>query len=645
MEIIEVLKNFLFWDQKLLVKILQISGFLTILYAIFHYAWKGIKWLYQYITRESLYKKLKPYFTKHEILRAIENYIPTKCQNVDPAMAAEPGRTAAFATREKLIPFFINKVFKEKKDEKFYLILADSGMGKTTFMINLFLRYMRKWFKKYNPVLLPLGHPKTDEKIAAIENKTETILLLDAFDEDIRAAKDYKSRMETVISMVSDFQTVIITSRSQFFPSDRDIPQETGLYKFGGQKGIHCFYRLYVSPFNAKDINRYLRRKYSIFRLGKQRKARSIVKKSPDLMVRPMLLSNIEDLLERKEPYEHTYEIYEEMVKRWIQRERVTSKKELRRFSEVLARDMYEHQRKRGGFFIEHEKVGEFAKRHHIHLEEFEMRSRSLLNRNAEGKYKFAHKSILEYMLSLELLRDWKFKREFNFENMEVTRQFYNEQFSGKVVISYYSQRLHGEFRLWIEKNDSNNNETRTMLIERIGKNDLKNISYLYLRGNKIESLSPLSKSKKLQILKLPYNQIIDLNPLSELKNLQELHLGKNQITDLSPLSELKDLHILIIPDNNIKDLTPLSSLKNLRELHLDHNQISDISPLSKLENLERILLRTNFITDIGPLLEIKNLEYLDLRNNPTMDYTEYQKLRAIVRGELLVGKLPTALF
>ena len=43
-------------------------------------------------------------------------------------------------------------------------------------------------------------------------------------------------------------------------------------------------------------------------------------------MVRPMLLANINDLLKREKPYEHTFEIYEEMVTRWIERERVTDK-------------------------------------------------------------------------------------------------------------------------------------------------------------------------------------------------------------------------------------------------------------------------------------------------------------------------------
>ncbi|MCP5103752.1 MAG: hypothetical protein GY950_10260, partial [bacterium] len=285
--------DFLWKNQPLWANLVSIAGLITAIYGCLHFAGKGLKWLYHLFNKARLYHRLKPYFTKDEILRAIENYIPTQCQNVDPSTAAEPSRVHAFAAREKLIPFFIRKVFREKKEEKFYLVLADSGMGKTTFLINLFLKYMRKRFKKYHLLLLPLGHPKADERIEAIKDKTDTILLLDAFDENIEAAKNYKERMQAIIDKTLDFQTIIITSRTQFFPSDPNIPEETGLYKFGGDKGEHRFYRLYLSPFNEKEVNRFLRQKYPFYLWWKRSKARTIVEKSPDLMVRPMLLANI----------------------------------------------------------------------------------------------------------------------------------------------------------------------------------------------------------------------------------------------------------------------------------------------------------------------------------------------------------------
>ena len=54
----------------------------------------------------------------------------------------------------------------------------------------------------------------------------------------------------------------------------------------------------------------------------------------------------------------------------------------------------------------------------------------------------------------------------------------------------------------------------------------------LYLGGNKIVDLSPLSGMTNLTWLYLGGNQISDLNPLAGLTNLTTLDLAGNQISD-----------------------------------------------------------------------------------------------------------------
>ncbi|MCK4765446.1 MAG: leucine-rich repeat domain-containing protein [Candidatus Aminicenantes bacterium] len=533
--IIEFIKNWLINEHHWLTNVGIIIGLIAAFCGFLHMLGKAAKWLYHLFNRESLHRRLKPFFNRHEISGAVDNYVPTQCQNVDPSSTAEPGRVHAFAVRQKLVPFFIQQVFREKREEKYYLILADSGMGKTTFMINLFLKYQRKRFKKYDMMLVPLGHPKADEKIAAVKDKTGTILLLDAFDEDIRAAKDYKIRMQEIIDKTSDFQAVIITSRTHFFPSDPDIPQETGLFKFGGNKGIQKFYRLYVSPFRKKEIKGYLRRRYPFYCWFKRRRARAIVDKSPDLMVRPMLLANIDDLLTRKEPYQYTCQVYEEMVQRWLQRERVEDKEELRKFSEAVAVDMYRRQQERGGLYIDRAEIRGFAEKHRIQLDELEMRSRSLLNRNAEGRYKFAHKSILEYLLSLELVQNSSFYRDFNFDNMEQTRRFYKEQ----RVIPFFSRLSKGGYSLGAKKL-ATISWSITDDIKKLDSDDLDNIASLDLSGNKIQDITALRELKNIQALDLSNNQITDITPLRDLKNLRVLDLSGNPISHTKEKKKLR---------------------------------------------------------------------------------------------------------
>jgi hypothetical protein len=370
------------------------------------------------IKRKKLSKDLHPYYTRLEIRNAIRYYIPTKGQNVAPSRENEPRETHAFATKDKLIPLFLEKTFQSKnEDARYLIILADSGMGKTTFMINLYFKYIVRIFKKkYIIKLLPLGFLKIDEQILKINDKQNTILLLDAFDEDPKAAKDYKPRLMELIQNTQEFRKVLITCRTQFFPKEEEEPFETGIAKFGGEKGEYIFKKIYVSPFDDSDIDKYLTKKYGRLRFwnfSKKRKAKIIVRHSPNLMVRPMLLNYVDDFIKAKKKFKNSYELYEALIEKWIQREanrvsykgRENFKYNLDIFSEEVSVDIFYNQEKRGGLFINSEEIEQFAQLNNVQLGTIDLKSRSLLNRDSIGGYKFSHKSILEFFLAKRALK------------------------------------------------------------------------------------------------------------------------------------------------------------------------------------------------------------------------------------------------
>ncbi len=402
--------------------------------------WSFFKKIYTYVIRKKLQSDLHPFYSGIEIKKATEYYIPTKCQNVPPHQEVEPRKSFAFAVRTKLIPFFLTKAFTAgEEDQRFYLVLADSGMGKTTFMINLYLRYIRKLFKRaYKIKLVPLGHPKGWEEINKIDDAVskETILLLDAFDEDADASKDYIQRLNQIVNLSWRFRKVVITSRTQFFPNEEKEPHEINIPKVGGEPGFHRFVKIYLSPFDDNDIKKYLRKKFGLLHLKRRRIAFEIVKKSPNLMVRPMLLSYVDDLLDTAKTFNYTFQTYEALIAKWIEREasrihgkdeRTKFTEELNKFSKAIALNMYRHRDARKGLYTQADEIKSFAKQHNIHLEDIEMKSRSLLNRDADGKYKFAHKSILEYILAYEALINEDFKNEFSFKGMDAAKLFYGE--------------------------------------------------------------------------------------------------------------------------------------------------------------------------------------------------------------------------
>lgn len=400
-----------------------------------------------------LNENLRPYFSASDVDRATRYYIPTKFQNVSPAADEEPGKSHMASAKQLLMPMFLDKVFKNKNaDTKYYLILADAGMGKTTFLINLFLNYARNPIRNLSgsnddqPIrLFPLGSPDIWPDIKNIKNKRDTILLLDAFDEDIKAVDDYDARMKEILKETEDFKEIIITCRTQFFPSDEEIPDDTGYTTFGGEQASYRFQRVYLSVFDETDINRYLKKRFSFLQFSKRKKAFEIVKKSPNLVMRPMLLSYIHDFVEADRNFKYSYEIYDVLIEKWIEREskkqgirkKYGSEEKYRKllldFSKSLAINLYQKRDERSGYFITKTDIIAGTGKFQITdidsdgMGETEVRSKSLLNRDAEGKYKFSHKSILEYFLAKELTQNLDFLSTFDFEGMSAAEGFLNE--------------------------------------------------------------------------------------------------------------------------------------------------------------------------------------------------------------------------
>jgi sulfatase modifying factor 1 len=183
---------FSIWFQRigLNVKVSDSLSFLVILLLL---------WLIVYLTKKIYLryrnscsaKNLYPQFDLKSIIEYTKYYIPTQSQNASPTLEEEPGFSSKHMIRQKLIPFLLKFGFNNIKEaNKYHIILADSGMGKTTFMVNLYMRYISFWnFNKKKGIkikLYRLGNVDTLDLIKKIdlEEAKNTILLLDALDED-----------------------------------------------------------------------------------------------------------------------------------------------------------------------------------------------------------------------------------------------------------------------------------------------------------------------------------------------------------------------------------------------------------------------------------------------------------------------------
>lgn len=381
-----------------------------------------IKLCYKYFEKRKNEKDLFPFYENSILKNSRKFFIRTKCQNIDPANEINYRSSYAFVTKEDMLNFFIKKVFRLKENEtNFYIVLGDSGMGKTTFMLNLFYSYntyINSIFNKIRIRLLPLGENldliESHLNNIRLEDKKNTILLLDGLDESPILNFSANELVEKLTTITKDFRIVIISCRTHFFSSENDEPYELKIRKFNTNgNGYQVVKKLYVSPFDQKDIIKYLNKKFGIFNFSKKREAKEIINNTDDLMVRPMLLSYIEDVMQSSKKVKFSCEIYELLIIKWIEREsnkyqssnKFDFQNDLFYFSIQVANVIYENFEK-NGLFISNEEMKKLSIDFNINLDLLEMKSRSLLNRDSKGNYKFSHKSIFEYLLAYNCYRN-----------------------------------------------------------------------------------------------------------------------------------------------------------------------------------------------------------------------------------------------
>ena len=333
-----------------------------------------------------------------EIRKSISKcYIPTRAQDIDPCEFEEIRENNGNYFTQPLIPFFRQKAFKVSSQGKYYLVLADSGMGKTTFMLRLYRECLfdRSLQKRLSIKLIPLSQDNCIQSIVKTDNQENTILLLDALDENREALKDYEYFFTKLIKVSGRFNKVIITCRTQFFPNRASEPAETGRIRVGTGNKAEEIIKKYISPFSDEEVTQYLRKQFR-FNKKKQRQAFEIVTKVPVLMARPVILNWITFLCDSLDDFSYSYQIYTAIINKWIERESL-SRTDRRLFD--LSCEIADYMCKNNTTSMSAEMVEEIALRKNIQLAPIIAKSRSLLNRNGNGEYKFAHKSFLEYFI------------------------------------------------------------------------------------------------------------------------------------------------------------------------------------------------------------------------------------------------------
>lgn len=347
-------------------------------------------------------------YTPEQIANSTRYYVVPDCASVDPTNEAEQRRVVT--TRQHL--FEVVDQLLASEGQRHLLVLADSGMGKTSFCLNYYARNRTRPRRKRRRIkLIPLGLPDVEARIAAIERKNETVLFLDAFDEDTKAQQDgHRARLATLMTACQEFQRVVITCRSQFFPSEEEVPKDVpGIVRIGavglGQRRTMEFWKSYLLPLRDQQIERFLKKRLRWYQWSQKQKTRALIKRIPDMSARPMVLAYLPDLIASEAAPKTIMEIYDRIVEAWLDREAPYVEPDaLRNFSERFAVDLHLKREARGAERAHPHELAELRDTWNIPLENWQLTGRSLLNRDAQGRYKFAHRSFLEYFFVKQVL-------------------------------------------------------------------------------------------------------------------------------------------------------------------------------------------------------------------------------------------------
>jgi hypothetical protein len=122
------------------------------------------------------------------------------------------------------------------------------------------------------------------------------------------------------------------------------------------------------------------------------------------------------------------------MIDAWLERERkyVRDKAALLNFSKQLAGELFLNREERKSERIPYEQLEPLARRFGIKLETWQLAGRSLLNRDADGNYKFAHRSILEFLFAQQVIEQKLYKTTWRLWTDQV-KKFLMEPASNEV--------------------------------------------------------------------------------------------------------------------------------------------------------------------------------------------------------------------
>jgi len=391
-------------------------------------------------------QKNLPQYTNKEIEYALNNYVWPDCQSLNPDRQHDK-----YAVHHRLLSTF-NEIVKLDSPNHHFILLADAGMGKSAFLLN----YFNLNHTPFHVELLPFCIKNLEDQIKNISNQSNCILLLDGFNEDVKAIKHKILRLNEVLELTKNFHRVLITCRTRFFPTTADIIKfNEMLYPFHENTNGATrtrFQKIYLTPWREEQISEYVIQKCSGLKKNALQQMEIQVLQNKKYCTSPSMLYWLTDVLDSEMKYENLYQFYDAVVNSILNRDckSLIDKNAVQDFLTRLAVVVFSEREQRQNESLSLTEVTTVADKFSIDLAELPATSNLICGRLDKDNYKFIHRPLMEFLFAKSIIAqdNTAFKVPLNHWT-DIIEQF---------IIEYFGSRSLALLRLFVRfENDDFN--------------------------------------------------------------------------------------------------------------------------------------------------------------------------------------------
>ena len=301
-----------------------------------------------------------------------------------------------------------DELLKSPDSERYVMILAAPGMGKTAFVKGCKRWQQKKLHHRLKVAHLPLSRREARLRLVRLPNPRQTILILDNLESLFLPGVFPDKKLKRWMDKTRKFPLVMLIGRMEGLPPISSVPEKKGLCKIDSQPFHEYEFILYrIALPDTPDRKEWVNSTVPFYQFRKRRTYEEWLERNPKFVNKPLFLHYLpyianETLVNHREGYrlicEHAATATAAQMKPQIEPHQLLD------FWESLAEICYRQRMSGAGGAVSQEKFEDCCRNCHIDLHQWKPGNLSLVKKDQLGKWLFAEQSVEEYLVSRRFL-------------------------------------------------------------------------------------------------------------------------------------------------------------------------------------------------------------------------------------------------